>query len=188
MKTPLGSRPFLYPMPVALIGALVGGKPNYAPVAFCGIVNLDPARVAIGIGNRHHTTAGLRETGTFSVNLPSAEMVEVTDYCGLVSGAKVDKSGLFTTVFGKLATAPLIEECPLAMECRVVHAWDQEPDLLIVGEIVETYAKPEILTDGVPDMKKLNPLLFAMGENNYWTVGQPIAKAWSVGKGLKKKA
>ena len=188
VRVSIGPKTHLYPMPTTLIGALVGGKPNYATVAFCGIVNLEPPRIAIGIGTKHHTTAGIRETGTFSVNLPSAEMVEITDYCGLVSGKRVDKSKLFTTVFGKLGTAPMIEECPLSMECRVVHTWDQEPDLLVVGEIVETYARPEVLTDGVPDLKKLNPLLFSMHDNTYWTVGERIAKAWDVGRGLKGKA
>ncbi len=72
------------------------------------------------MNKRHYTNTGIRKNGTFSVNIPSAEMVKETDYCGLLSGKDVDKAELFENFYGKLWTAPMIEECPLNIECRLI--------------------------------------------------------------------
>ena len=182
----LGAKTFLYPMPAVLVGANVHGRPNYCTVAFCGIVQYDPPMVAVGISKKHHTTSGIRASQTFSVSIPSADMVAVTDYCGLVSGHKADKSSLFRNFYGELETAPMIEECPLAIECRVVREIDDlGVDVIFIGEIVEVYAREECLTNGEPDIKKINPLIFSSPDNNYWKVGEHLAKAWSVGKDFK---
>jgi flavin reductase (DIM6/NTAB) family NADH-FMN oxidoreductase RutF len=187
MKTAIGAKTFLYPMPTTLIGALAGGRPNYMTVAYCGIANYHPAMIAIGVNPTHRTTAGIEETGVFSVNLPSAKMVEVTDYCGLVTGAEADKSGLFTPFYGTLEKAPMIQECPLTMECRVSAKVPLPMDALYIAEIVEVYADPEVLENGLPHLAKLDPILFSMGDNTYWKVGDFLAKAWSVGKGFQPK-
>jgi flavin reductase (DIM6/NTAB) family NADH-FMN oxidoreductase RutF len=76
-------------MPTTLVGALVNGKPNYSTIAHVGI--LDPGTVSLGMIKVHHSNAGIKENGTFSVNIPSAKLVRETDYCGLVSGKSLDK-------------------------------------------------------------------------------------------------
>ena len=71
----------------------------------------------------HYTTKGIVENGTYSVNVPSTRLLSLADYCGLVSGHRVDKSRLFETFYGELGTAPMAAECPVNLECRVVpHA------------------------------------------------------------------
>ena len=92
----------LYPMPVVIVGANKGGRANFMTAAFAGIVNLNPPKIALGLGKLHFTSAGIVENGVFSVNLPSTSMMEATDYCGLVSGHKVDKSGVFKVFYGIL--------------------------------------------------------------------------------------
>jgi flavin reductase (DIM6/NTAB) family NADH-FMN oxidoreductase RutF len=99
---------FFIPMPVVLVGTQVNGKANFMTVGWCSRANGNPPMFLCGIGNSHHTPKGIAETETFSVNIPSSALVEKTDYCGLVSGAAVDKSGVFDVFYGTLRTAPMI--------------------------------------------------------------------------------
>jgi flavin reductase (DIM6/NTAB) family NADH-FMN oxidoreductase RutF len=188
-KRRIGAKTFLYPMPVVLVGASVKGKPNYITIAYCGIARHSPPMISIACGRRHYTTVGIEENGTFSVNIPSEEMVEVTDYIGTYSGKSVDKSGLFETFYGVLKTAPMIKECPLNLECRVVQAVEIGgiKDIYI-GEIVETYIEEKYLTDNLPDIKKMKPFVFSMHDNNYWKIGEHLGRAWSVGREFKRKS
>ncbi len=94
-KIELEPKALLFPKPIVLVGANVTDKPNYMPVGYVGIVNMKPPIISVAMGKSHHTNIGIRENGTFSINIPSEDMVRITDYCGLVSGRRVDKSGLF---------------------------------------------------------------------------------------------
>jgi flavin reductase (DIM6/NTAB) family NADH-FMN oxidoreductase RutF len=186
-KVDLGSGPFLYPKPATLVGSDVRGRPNYCVAACVGIVNMEPPTLAVSLNKTHYTTMGIRDHGTFSINTPSADMMEITDYCGLVSGHKVDKSDMFDTFYGQTGTAPMIRECPLSLECRVVQTLEFPGEVAFVGEIVAAYVDEACLTDGKPDIKKLDPLLFSYGDNRYLRVGEPVGRAWSVGKRLIHK-
>nr|MDO8082100.1 flavin reductase family protein [Candidatus Freyarchaeota archaeon] len=186
-KKEIGAKNYLYPMPATLVGANVGGKPNYLTVAFCGIANLNPPVISVSLNKTHYTNPGIKENKTFSVNIPSAEMVKITDYCGLVSGSKVDKSKLFETFYGKLKTAPMIKECPLNLECKLVQTLEFSVDEVFMGEIVAAYSEERYLTNGLPDIKKINPMVFSMHDNNYWKVGELVGRAWNIGKKFKPK-
>jgi flavin reductase (DIM6/NTAB) family NADH-FMN oxidoreductase RutF len=150
-------------------------------------VNADPPLVGIGVNRTHHTAAGIRAAGTFSLNVPTADLVEAVDYCGLVSGSKVDKSGVFECFFGELKTAPLIRDCPLCLECRLVRTVELPTNDWFIGEIVSAWAEEDCLTGGKPDIRKINPLLLTMPDNRYWTVGAEAGKAWGTGAGRLKK-
>jgi flavin reductase (DIM6/NTAB) family NADH-FMN oxidoreductase RutF len=181
MKTKLGAKNFLFPMPTILVGANIYGKPNYVTVAHCGIAAL--IHITISINKSRYTAAGIKENGTFSVNIPSVEMVKETDYCGLVSGRNIDKSQLFQSFYGTLKTAPMIETFPVNMECKLKHTVDFSNHEIFIGEVIETYCDDLYLRDGVPDLAKVQPVLF--GPNAYWKIGEPFAKTFSVGKSLK---
>jgi len=185
-KKKLGSKPMIYPMPVTLVGADVQGKPNFMTIAFIGIVNMNPAMVAMGANPAHYTCKGILENGTFSVNLPSKEMLQVTDYVGLSSGKKIDKTKLFTIFRGITKTAPMIEECPLNLECKLLQKLSLGgTDDLYIGEVVETYCAQQFLTDGKPDVEKMGTFVFSMNDNRYFSLGKMIGKAWSDGKKYK---
>jgi flavin reductase (DIM6/NTAB) family NADH-FMN oxidoreductase RutF len=185
MKIELGARNCLYPMPTTLVGATVEGRPNFITIAHVGIMDL--GSVSLGMAKAHYTNAGIKESGTFSVNLPSVEMVKETDYCGLVSGKRVDKSELFSVFYGKLKTAPMIIECPVNMECKLLKIVDFPKHDVFIGEIVATYAQEAVLTNGVVDYTKVQPLLFTMTDQSYWKLGERFAQAWSIGKELEKR-
>jgi flavin reductase (DIM6/NTAB) family NADH-FMN oxidoreductase RutF len=82
-------------MPCSLVGAKISGKPNYLTVAWFTMVNPKPPYVLVSLNKAHYTDAGVKENQTFSVNIPSAEIADRTDYCGLVSGHRFDKSAVF---------------------------------------------------------------------------------------------
>jgi flavin reductase (DIM6/NTAB) family NADH-FMN oxidoreductase RutF len=181
-KKNLGKKSFLYPYPVTILGANVNGKPNFMTLAFVGIVNANPGMVALGCGKGHLTNAGIKENMAFSLNLPSTDMVEVVDYIGSVTGNKVDKSVIFDIFYGKSGTVPMIEKCHLCLECKVLKILDLGgSDDIVIGEIMESYCDENCLTDGMPDIKKLKPFLLSMYENRYFSIGEFLGKAWSIG-------
>jgi flavin reductase (DIM6/NTAB) family NADH-FMN oxidoreductase RutF len=184
VKIELGARNCLYPMPTVLVGALVRGRPNFMTMAHVGIMDLKT--ISLGMNKTALTKAGIFENRTFSVNIPSVDLVEKTDYCGLVSGKKVDKSRLFKIFYGELKTAPMIEECPVNMECRLVKNVDFPAHDIFMGEVVATYCDEAVMDDqGRLDYARLRPILFTMHDAGYWKLGERFSDAWSVGKSLK---
>ena len=183
-KIELAPERVYYPMTCSLVGANVGGRPNYLTVAWFSMVNPKPPYVMAALNKVHYTNGGIRENGTFSVNIPSAEIAEKTDYCGLVSGSKHDKSELFETFYGKLKTAPMIAECAFNAECRLVRTVDLPAEELFIGEIVGVYTEEAYLTDGLFDLRKLRPMLLQMPQKKYVTVGSEVGPAWEMGKAL----
>jgi flavin reductase (DIM6/NTAB) family NADH-FMN oxidoreductase RutF len=181
-KVNIGTNAFVYPMPMTLVGATVEGRANFMAVAWVSRVNRTPPMIGVALNKRHHTPTGIREHGTFSINIPGADLMVQTDYCGLVSGRETDKSGVFEVFYGELKTAPMIEQCPLCLECRWVETVPLPTNHLFIGEIVAAYAVEDCLVDGKPDVGKIRPFVLTMPDNNYWTVGQHAGKAWSVGR------
>lgn len=184
MKQKIGPVLSLYPSLTVLAGAIVNKKPNFITIAHVGIMTMN--HISLGINKVHYTNAGIKENKTFSVNIPSESLVKETDYCGIVTGKKTDKSVLFDIFYGKLETAPMIKECPINMECRIERIVDFPSHDVFVGEVVETYVDESALLDEKVDISKIHPLLFDMSSKKYWTMGDAIAKCWSVGKELKK--
>lgn len=185
-KIEIGADRLHYPMPCSLIGANVDGKPNYLTVAWFSMANPKPPYVMAAMNKAHYTNAGVKANNTFSINIPSAHLVEKMDYCGLVSGSKTDKSGVFDTFYGKLKTAPMARECAFNVECRLVQTVELPMEELFIGEIAGAYCEKRYLTDGLPDMRKINPLLLLMAQKMYASLGPDVAPAWGAGKKLMK--
>ena len=186
-KINLGSTIPAYPMPVSLVGAYVEGKPNFLAVAWFTMASYKPPRIAITLGKGHYTNPGIKENKTFSVCLPSEDMVEITDYCGIVSGKKTDKSEIFNLFYGDLKTAPLIKDCPLCIECKLVEIVESGMNEIFIGEIIGTYTEERFLTDGKLDFRKTKPLILSQPDTSYWRLGEEMAKAWNIGKKYKAK-
>lgn len=187
-KIKIDASTYVYPNPVTLVGTKVEGRANFMAVGWVSRVNRTPPLIGIGVNRAHYTPKGIQETKTFSINFPSAQMAEITDYCGIVSGKKVDKSNIFETFYGSLETAPMITESTLCMECKLFKTVELPSNHFFIGEIVAAYTEEKYLTDGMLDIKKMNPLLLTMPDKSYWTVGEYAGKAWSIGKKLKNKA
>ena len=178
MKTTLGSKNGLYPMPLTLVGTMIDGDPNYSAIAHVGIMGV--STISISISKRYYTTAGIKKSHTFSVNIPSTSQVKEAEYCGLVSGKRTDKSQLFKNFYGKLKTAPMIQECPINMECQLAQTLEFPHHNVFIGEIVETYCEERYLTNHTIDFSKVDPILFIMEDTGYWRLGEQFEKAWHV--------
>jgi len=184
---------YLYPMPVSIIGTNVNGKPNFMALAWVNIVEYKPPVFAIASHETHHTNVGIKENGTFSVNIPSEEMVVAADYVGLVSGKEVDKSDVFEVFYGELETAPMITEAPINVECKVVKTIDtkeftgaEKGHEIFIGRVVSAYAEEKYIINEIPDIMKIKPFVFSI-DNNYWKIGNHLGRAFSIGKDYKKK-
>jgi flavin reductase (DIM6/NTAB) family NADH-FMN oxidoreductase RutF len=186
----IGAQGFIYPMPMTLIGADVGSGPNFMPVAWVNRVQMNPPRLIAGMGKVHATNAGIRDHGEFSVNIPSIDMLEVTDWCGLNSATRAaDKTAPFEVVRGTLPHAPMIAECPLSLECRVWQVVDLGSHELFIADIVATWAEERFLdVTGKPDITRIRPFMLTMPDNRYWAVGEHIGNAWSIGKSYEPPA
>jgi len=185
-KVNLGAVIPAYPMAVSLVGAHVDGKPNFLAIAWFTMAGYSPPMALVCLGKGHYTNPGIKENGTFSLCLPSQDMAGITDYCGIVSGKKTDKSGLFDIFYGELKTAPMIKDCPLCVECKLDKVVDNARNEMFIGEIKGVYSEERYLTDGKPDFTKTKPLILSQPDTSYWRLGEKTADAWSIGKTYKK--
>ncbi len=131
--------------------------------------------------SKHKTTENLELTGAFTVSFADVRTVAESDYLGLVSGSKVpDKVARagFTCSPSPNVDAPIIDQYPLTLECKVV-SW---ADGILVGEVVNMSADDSILTDGKVDLDKLRPIVFDAAAMTYRALGDVVGKAWGAGK------
>ncbi|NHJ04021.1 MAG: flavin reductase family protein [Candidatus Heimdallarchaeota archaeon] len=185
-KANLGSKALMYPFPIALFGSLVKDKPNYSLVGNVGTMSLGPATLYVSSHKSHYTNIGVRENKTFSVNFPSTDLVVESDYCGIVTGHKEDKTEVFKTYYGNIKTAPLIMECPINISCNVIKEFPIGGMEVFIGRINETFVNENLISDCKrPDAISIDPILYS-SDLNYYRIGEKIAQAFSIGKEYKK--
>jgi len=168
----------LFPTPVVLVTCVdEKGKANIITLAWTGVVNSEPPMIGISIRPGRYSHGCVKRSKEFVVNLPSDDMVRKVDACGILSGKETDK---FTSVGLKQAVAqrvkpPLIDECPVQMECVVKQTISLGSHDLFLGEIVALHVREEIQTEKDRiDMTKASPLVFCPGANEYWNLGKCI--------------
>ena len=184
MRKNFGPKPMLYPMPVLIIGTYgEDGTPNAMNAAWGGIADTELISICLG---DHKTTRNIFARKAFTVSMADAENAVAADYVGIVSGDKVPdklaKAGWHTRK-SEFVDAPLIEELPMALECTFV-SYDDETGLLL-GRIVNVCAEERILTDGKIDLQKFRPITYDPSGHGYYTLGQRVGDAFSMGKQLK---
>ncbi|MBQ6603047.1 MAG: flavin reductase family protein [Eubacterium sp.] len=177
-----GSKPLMYPQPVLIIGTYdENGVPNAMNAAW-GITT-DFNEITISLGE-HKTTDNLKVRKAFTVSMATEDQVVPCDYVGIASGRdvpdKFEKAGFHATK-SEFVDAPLIDELPLALECRVISFEDG----ILVGEIVNISADESVVTDGVVDIKKVKPISFDPFGNAYFGVGEKVGNAYKDGMELK---
>ena len=187
IKTKLGPSTTMFPYPTVLVGALVNGKPNFMTASWVGIACSNPPAISVAIRPERYTYKGVIEHNTFSINVPSSNLAKTTDFCGIYSGRDNDKTTLFNIFYGKINTAPLIEKCPLNLECKVIHTIEIGSHTVFIGEIMETHANEDCLTNGKPDIIKIDPIIYATGTRQYHRIGDEIGRAFKIGDKSDKK-
>lgn len=173
-------------MPTVIAGSKVDGSPNFITVSYVGIVQHKPPMVSVTLVDSHFTNRGIKELGTFCINIPNTRMLKITDYMGMNSGKNVDKSRFFDIFYGELESAPMIKEAPLNLECRLIEIINLRNDSeIFIGEIIQTYSSKKYIRRGYPYLKKLDPILFSINSNSYYSVGHRIGWAWKEGLKIK---
>ena len=181
-RVDFGAKPYLYPMPVLIIGTYdENGVPNAMNAAWGTITDYNEITISMA---PHKTTENLAVTGAFTVSIATEDTVVACDYVGIVSGKDVPdkfaKAGFHATKSEKV-NAPLIDELPMALECKVKRYEDE----ILVGEIVNVTADESVLTNGKIDPKKLRPIAYDSANHAYLTLGDVVGKAFSDGSQLK---
>jgi len=186
MKTSLGAKTLLYPTPVLVVGSYnAEGKPNAMTAAWGGVACSKPPCVAISLRAATASHGNIMARKAFTISLPGEANAAEADYFGLVSGRDHDKFadlGL-TAVRSELVDAPYIGEFPLVLECKVVEVHELGLHTQFIGEVLDVKADDAVLTAaGGVDIERLKPILFAIGSQAYFGVGEMVGKAYSIGK------
>jgi len=184
MRKNFGVKPWLYPMPVLIIGTYdENGVPNAMNAAWGGIYEED--QVMICLADDHKTTENIKKTGAFTVSFATGATVVACDYVGIVSANdvpdKFERAG-FHAQKSEFVNAPVIRELPMTVECELLKF---NEDGICVGRIVNISAEESVLDEkGKIDAKKLDPVIFDGVSYAYWGFGEKVGQAFSDGKKL----
>ena len=185
MRKNFGAKTWLYPMPVLIVGTYdENGTPNAMNAAWGGIY--DTNQIMVCLADDHKTTENIRKNQAFTVSFATAKTVVPCDYVGIVSANdvpdKFTRAG-FHAVKSEFVNAPIIEELPMTVECRLIKF---NEDGIPIGEIVNISADDTVLDkDGRIDADLLEPILYDSVTHAYRRVGDRVGKAFSDGKKLK---
>ena len=183
MRKNFGAKAMLYPMPVLIIGSYDENNiPDAMNAAWGGIS--EETQISICVSEDHKTTKNIIARGAFTVSVADAENVVAADYVGIISGNsepnKIEKAGWHATK-SEFVDAPLFDEIPMALECRVKSFENG----ILVGEIINVCADESVITDGRIDPTKLKPIAFDPCNNTYTGLGDVVGKAFGDGMKLK---
>lgn len=181
-RVDFGPKPFIYPMPVLIVGTYdENGVPNAMNAAWGAITDMNEITISM---SPHKTTENLLKSGAFTVSFATEDTVVACDYVGVETASKVAdkfaKAGFHATK-SENVNAPLIDELPMALECKVKSYEDE----ILVGEIVNVCADESVLTAGKVDPKKLKPIAYDPVNHTYMGLGEVVGKAFQDGLQLK---
>jgi len=167
----------LYPVPVVLVSCRgkAGQKPNIITIAWCGVASSKPPTLSVSIRPSRYSHKLITEAGDFVVNIPTADMSDKCDLCGMRSGREIDKFEVlsFTETAASKISSPLIKECPVNIECKLRNVIKLGSHDMFIGEVVAIHADSDMMTEeGSLDYNKLKPFVYNQGE--YWSLGKKI--------------
>ncbi|MBQ6614533.1 MAG: flavin reductase family protein [Clostridia bacterium] len=175
----------LAPLPAVLVTSGDMENSNILTIAWTGIINTIPPKTYISVRKTRHSYEMIDKSGEFVINLTTADMAKKVDYCGIYTGKKVDKFKKcnFTKEEAKEVSAPVIGECPLALECKVCEKVELGTHDMFIADIVATDVEESLLDkNGKLDLSRANLMAFAHGE--YYALGKKLS---GFGDSAKKK-
>jgi flavin reductase (DIM6/NTAB) family NADH-FMN oxidoreductase RutF len=187
MKKLVKTGTYLFPTPTAMVScAGVKTAPNIITIAWIGVVCSEPTVLSVSIRPGRHSYAQIKQTGEFVVNIPSESQLASLDFCGVASGRDVDKFkalGL-TAMPASKVSAPLIKECPVNLECKVIDIRKLGTHDMFLGEVVAVHLDEEVLNEkGEIDIARLRPIAYCPQAAQYWSLKEPIGTyAFTKGK------
>lgn len=185
MRKNFGVKPWMYPLPVLMIGTYdKNGNPDVMNAAWGGLYEAN--MVELCLSGEHKTTKNIKEVGAFTISFATVDQVVACDYVGIVSGNnesdKLGKAG-FSVTKSEFVNAPIVDQLPMCLECKLVKFTE---DGNVIGEIVNVNACDSILdVDGKIDVQKLHPISFDPVRNEYLALGHKVGNAFNEGNKLK---
>jgi flavin reductase (DIM6/NTAB) family NADH-FMN oxidoreductase RutF len=180
---------FLYPIPAVMVSCGTMEKSNIITVAWTGIINTNPAMVYISVRPTRYSYNLIKENGEFVINLTTKELVKATDWCGVKTGAKVDKFKEMKLHKEKasIVKCPMIQESPVSVECKVKEIKNLGSHTMFIAEVVAINADEKYIDEkGAFDISKCNLISYANG--GYYSMGKKLGKfGFSVRKRKNKK-
>ncbi len=179
----------LYPVPAVLVSSHYRGEENVLTVSWAGTVCTEPAMLSISLRPERHSYRLIKESGEFVVNLPTAGLARAVDFCGVKSGAHIDKfaAAKLSPGPGRHVEAPLIAECPVCIECRVKEVMPLGSHHLFLAEVLAVHAE-ESLIDSKGKFHLERAGLLCYNHGHYCAVTKPLgAFGFSVRKKRTKK-
>lgn len=178
---------FIYPLPAVMVSCGTMEESNIITVAWTGIINTDPAMCYISVRPTRHSYEMIKKTGEFVINLTTKDLAYATDWCGVKTGAKVDKfkEMKLTKEKANFVNCPMIKESPVSVECKVKEIRELGSHHMFVAEILGINADEKYINEnGAFDISKCD--LIAYSNGNYYSLGKKIGRfGFSVQK--KKK-
>jgi flavin reductase (DIM6/NTAB) family NADH-FMN oxidoreductase RutF len=169
----------LYPLPAVMVS--VGNSPenyNIITIAWTGTICSDPPMCYISVRKGRHSYKILKDTKEFVINLTTKDLAYATDWCGVRSGRKYDKFKEMNLTPGKatVVSAPIIEESPVNIECKVTQVLELGTHDMFMAEVVNVKADEAYVNQktGAFALNKANPICYSHG--NYYEVGKHIGK------------
>lgn len=176
---------FIYPIPAVLVSCGDMEKSNILTVAWTGIICTNPAMVYISVSPKRYSHNIIKESGEFVINLTTEKLAFATDWCGVKTGAKVDKfkEMRLTKEKGNFVKSPLIKESPVSIECKVKEIKKLGSHDMFIAEVLSIDATDEYIDEkGAFDITKCNLIAYANGK--YFTMGKQVG---TFGYSVRKK-
>jgi flavin reductase (DIM6/NTAB) family NADH-FMN oxidoreductase RutF len=186
MKRSLGARTLLYPHPVLLVGTYdARGRPNLMTASWAGICCSQPPCVAVSLRKATYSHGSIVESRAFTLSIATVSWAKEADFAGIYSGRDEDKFQAlgWTPVRSELVHAPYPAELPVILECQLVHTFELGLHTEFVGRILDVKADEEVLgRGGMPDLEKIQPLIFESGRQQYYGIGAYVGEAFEMGR------
>ncbi len=187
MKIPIGPKPLMYPLPALLVGTYdQNDNPNLMTASWAGIVSSNPPCINVSIRKDRYTHTAITKNKEYSISIPSEKNIEVVDYCGIYSGADVNKFEVLNIKHTKsdIIRAPILTDFPITMLCRLKRTLAMGSHTMFIGEILDIYAESEVTgLKNILLMDRIKPILYDTVSKTYYSVGEPLMKAYTTKKG-----
>lgn len=182
-----GSKHLDPPYPVVLVGTKRGDQVNFMTSTWCVRLEADPYLLGISIQKRHFTHQAIMENKCFSINIPTVDMIPRVDAVGMRSGKEYDKSEIFDVFYGDNEKSPMVDGCIVSFECEVVDsvslveadAAHPRAHTLFIAEVKNVWANKNGVKDRSIDFQTLQPILWTLSPNSFWTIGENKGRAFN---------
>lgn len=172
MKKNIKNALTLYPTPVTLVGVIIDEKPNWLEITHIGIPSHNS--LMISCMKNHYSNKGFKKNQIISISLVNEHLLEKVDFIGNYSGNSFDKSNIFKWDYGKYG-APIPKKAPLTLECQIIDNYEIDNFNNYILRIKSIFVEEDKLNEnGLPDYKKIAPILFEFPNYSYFSLGEKI--------------